>query len=225
MRLQKEGHAVATIKDSETENHAIPISELDTTKVIRTERIELVDSEGRVRVRIGPDKPNRHYPAEDYFTIEMFAPDGERAVMIRTTPGGGAILDLGRHEIGEAHLEAGSGGPFYEHGSKFILNGGNSLGSRYGIWVDEGCTPRIENSGPMVHFGNRPASRDQLIAALPVAKRNVDNWESDGDVSSRGAATTARRHVREFCAEFDVDAPEWATDAFARRLRKISVAS
>jgi hypothetical protein len=199
----------------------------ETVDVIRARSFEIVDSNGNVRVRIGPDAASDH--GEDYYNVEMFDRSGSRAVRLRSWPNGGGFVELGNHQIGMAYMQGGNGSPFNDHGASLILEGGSGLGSRYGVWVYEGSFPRTYSDGPAIHLGSRPASRAELVRALPETKRWVDQMESEraggGDLRrsrQRGReAAAARRHVRKLCAEFKVEIPEWATakgQAAARRL-------
>lgn len=192
----------------------------DVPEVLRARRIELVDNKGRVRMRIGPDAPtrNRTSDPEDFYTLELLGPDGERSIMLRVG------LDGSHLQVGAGATNASiSADRLSAHGTPralMSLHGGGGLTSRYEVCVTEGRRPTERKSGPEIAFGARPATRDELLASLPQCRLMVEHLDTAR--ASRGTATRARRHVRELAAEFGIDVPEWAQPAKRERPRVVA---
>jgi hypothetical protein len=81
-------------------------------KVIRAQGLELVDSEGRLRARIGPHI-DRHvappWPFPRSYRLELFDLNGEVCASVSVDNDGNRSHGLRRHEVGRAEGRAHGG--------------------------------------------------------------------------------------------------------------------
>lgn len=121
---------------------------------VRARRLELVDSAGKVRVVIGPDKKQRYadYDVEKYYTMEFLDRNGGRLAMFRCSDEGFAFLEVG----------------------------GDRSWS-YAVEANRDRFPSVHGTGPDLLMRDRVANKPTLLRALRgmeerVALMNTTRW-------------------------------------------------
>lgn len=178
------------------------MSKPEVTDVVRARALELVDGDGNVRVRVGATKARRkgaQFDPDDYWSIEMLGRDGQCVLRLQTGPT-------------RSEVKVGGSGPSvdlcaYEDRAILDVSPRSANDAWWRVLVQPGRRPDIENHGPLLAHGGRPSDRKALLEALPLAESYIREWEAG---LSRRSATQGRHRIRELCAEFGVDVPEWA---------------
>jgi hypothetical protein len=178
---------------------------VETQKVLRAERLEIVDSEGRVRARIGPRSRRADGETWRSYRLEMFDTRGTIIASLSVEDGVAGSDDVdhvARFRVGEEYgtsveLEASDRERFSTHSSVTIDSG--SAGLRQ-VTCRAGSFPITRDLGPNMRYGveERIADRYTLDRATHDAQVQVKVCREAARIArSMGLQREARRATAE----------------------------
>jgi len=186
-------------------------------KVVRAERFEVVDAEGRVRARIGPRTRRNSNGTNRSIDLELFGADGAVYASVTVDNDGDARVYVGpRH--GGSHIRLWRAAAVEEHfiPERAAVNVAGGTGCWYNVEVDDGAFPREFHAGPDLLYGVPFISdRRSLGYATERAQRTVKESRNEATAVRSTDKNEYRRLMRE--ANRIEKTIEKATAAFEER--------
>jgi hypothetical protein len=204
-------------------------------KVLRAERLELVDSEGRLRARIGPRTVRNSNGVWRTFRMELFDTDGSVCASVSVSDDGTDASAFVGDEDG-SQVKIRSYRPAYSlDRAEVELTGGVPItAGRKMLAVTRGCFPGGVDQGPDITYDTvEIGDRYSLDRACKAAQKKADacraaalDARKEGDrLRGRRASSEARRlekQIERHQAEFEAREAARAAELDARVEARLS---
>jgi len=185
-------------------------------KVLRAERLELVDPEGRVRARIGPRTQRTGNGTYRYYRLELFDANGSVCASVSVDDRGvDSEASIGKEDGAQVEMRAWKAGNYPAHAEMTVRGGQSFDKGRRTIGVVEGCFPGAFDYGPDITYSNPfigdrhsldRACREAQALADSARKQSSEVREEGDRLRARRRGSEARRlekQIKKARADFD----------------------
>ena len=172
-------------------------------KVIRAERLELVDPNGQLRARIGPRTQRTSNGTYRYYRLELFDMNGAVCASVSVDErGNDSEASIGKQNGSQVEIRAWKAKDHPAHAEVTVRGGQGFQKGRRSIRVAEGSFPDTYDNGPTIMYDNPfisdlysldRACREAQGRVVSARKQSAEA-RGDGDrLRARRLASEARR--------------------------------